>query len=142
MSDVKGTIKTGLSGYKAHEGSLVIVTGDTEYPASVPNPFRETIVINGNWNSASVIHPIVSDNSGVRYLYNADTTGQNTDRGMTQKAITDFVNSAIINGGTTAPTTATVGSVGTLYSCVESGAAHLYSCTDVSGSTYTWSQLV
>ena len=144
LSDVKGTIKSGLSGYKAHEGSLVIVTGDVEYPASsgVFNPFRETIVFNGNYNSAGVNHPIVSDTSGVRYLFNVDTTGQNTDRGMTQKGITDFVNSAIINGGDTAPTTATVGSVGTLYSCVESGTPHLYSCTAVSGSTYTWSQLI
>lgn len=52
------------------------------------------------------------------------------------------LDNAIINGGTTAPTTSTVGSVGTLYSCVESGTPHLYSCTAVSGSTYTWSQLV
>lgn len=52
------------------------------------------------------------------------------------------LDAAIINGGTTAPTTATVGSVGTLYSCVESGTPHLYICTAVSGSAYTWSQLV
>lgn len=52
------------------------------------------------------------------------------------------LDNAIINGGTTAPTTATVGAVGTLYACVESGTGHLYICTAVSGSTYTWSQLV
>ena len=52
------------------------------------------------------------------------------------------LDTAIINGGTTAPTTATVGAVGTLYSCVESGTPHLYSCTDTTGGTYTWSQLV
>lgn len=57
------------------------------------------------------------------------------------------LSTAIINGGTTAPTTATVGAVGTLYSAVESGTAHLYACTavdttDPSNPTYTWSTLV
>lgn len=52
------------------------------------------------------------------------------------------LDAAIVNGGTTAPTTSTVGAIGTLYSCVESGTPHLYSCTAVSGSTYTWSQLI
>lgn len=52
------------------------------------------------------------------------------------------LDNAIINGGTTAPTTSTVGAVGTLYACVENGTGKLYICTSVSGSTYTWSALV
>lgn len=54
------------------------------------------------------------------------------------------LDTAIINGGTTAPTTSTVGAVGTLYSYVDSGTntPHLYSCTDTTGGTYTWTQLV
>lgn len=47
-----------------------------------------------------------------------------------------------INGGTTAPTTSTVGTVGALYSYVDSGTGHLAICTAVSGSTYTWSTLI
>ena len=47
-----------------------------------------------------------------------------------------------INGGTTAPTTSTVGTVGALYSYVDSGTGHLAICTDVSGDTYTWSTLI
>lgn len=147
LDGVTGTIKNQApytSNYRAYSGAFVIVTGGIELSpgTGISNWYRETFVFNGNQNSAGIYRPIVADNSGVRYLYYADSAGQNADRGMTQKAITDFVNSAVINGGTTAPTTATVGSVGTLYSCVESGAPHLYSCTAVSGSTYTWSQLI
>ena len=47
-----------------------------------------------------------------------------------------------INGGTTAPTTSTVGTVGALYSYVDSGTGHIAICTAVSGSTYTWSTLI
>lgn len=47
-----------------------------------------------------------------------------------------------INGETTAPTTSTVGTVGALYSYVDSGTGHLAICTAVSGDTYTWSTLI
>lgn len=52
---------------------------------------------------------------------------------------------AIINGGTTAPTTATSGVVGTLYSYVDSatGTPHVLVCTEVTaGGTYTWEDLL
>ena len=147
MDGVTGTIKNQspyLNKYRAYKGALVIITGEVEVSPGTGmfNPYRETFIFNGNNNSAVECMPIVSDYYGVRYLTFSGSTGQNTDRGMTQKAITDFVNSAVINGGDTAPTTATVGSVGTLYTCVESGTPHLYTCTAVSGSTYTWSQLI
>jgi hypothetical protein len=45
------------------------------------------------------------------------------------------LDSAIISGGTTAPTTATVGKVGTLYACVESGTGKLYICTSADDVT-------
>lgn len=47
----------------------------------------------------------------------------------------------VVNGGTTAPTTSTAGIVGALYTYVDSGTPHLYMCTDVSGSTYTWTEI-
>lgn len=55
-----------------------------------------------------------------------------------------YVDSAIINGGTTAPTTATVGSVGTLYSCVNSGTPELYMCSvaDTVTPAYTWTKII
>lgn len=54
------------------------------------------------------------------------------------------LDTAIINGGATAPTTSTVGAVGTLYSYVDpsTNTPHLYSCTDTTGGTYTWVQLI
>lgn len=52
------------------------------------------------------------------------------------------LDTAIVNGGTTAPTTSTVGAVGTLYSCVNSGAPEIYMCTAVSGNVYTWTKAI
>lgn len=52
------------------------------------------------------------------------------------------LDNVLINGGTTAPTTSTAGSVGTLYSCVNSGTPEIYMCTAVSGSTYTWTKII
>ena len=57
------------------------------------------------------------------------------------KILNDKIDKNSINGAT-APTTSTVGSVGTLYSCVNSGTPELYMCTAVSGSTYTWTKIV
>lgn len=53
-----------------------------------------------------------------------------------------YCDAHIINGGTTAPTTSTVGTVGTLCSTVESGTGHLYICTSDTGGTYTWQALI
>ena len=60
------------------------------------------------------------------------------------KGYVDSVAGGIINGGTTAPTTATVGAVGTLYSYVDTTGAtptpHLMVCTvaDTVTPSYTW----
>lgn len=96
LDGVTGTIKNQspyLNKYRAYSGALVIVTGGIEVSpgTGVPNQFRETFVFNGNNNSAGEYMPIVSDYYGVRYLTLSGSTGQNTDRGMTQKAITDLV---------------------------------------------------
>lgn len=58
------------------------------------------------------------------------------------KILNDKIDAAVVNGGTSVPSTSTKGSVGTLYSCVNSGTPELYMCTAVSGSTYTWSKIV
>lgn len=52
------------------------------------------------------------------------------------------LNSRIIGSLTSAPTTSTVGSVGSLLATVESGTGHLYICTDDTGGVYTWQTLV
>ena len=54
----------------------------------------------------------------------------------------EYVDSAIIQSGTAAPTTSTAAAVGALMATVESGTGHLYICTDDTGGTYTWQALV
>ena len=60
-----------------------------------------------------------------------------------------YCDNAIINGGTTAPTTATIGAVGTQYTYVDTSGtptAHLCVCvavdTSVTPNTYTWQTLI
>lgn len=93
--------------------------------------------VSGEVNIGTGTETVGYNSSNYRLL-----SGVYDGQGSHDAATKGQLDNAIINGGTIAPTTATVGSVGTLYSCVESGTAHLYSCTDVSGSTYTWSQLI
>lgn len=57
------------------------------------------------------------------------------------KILNDKIEGRILNGGTTAPTTSTVGAVGTQYNCVNSGTPEIYICTDVTGGTYTWTKI-
>lgn len=71
--------------------------------------------------------------------------GQNAHDAATKGQL----DTAILNGGTTAPTTATVGAVGTLYSYVDTTGTptpHLMVCTEVTTSgnttTYTWTDLL
>lgn len=65
------------------------------------------------------------------------------------KILNDKIEGRIINGGTTAPTTSTVGAVGTLYSYVDTTGTtpvpHMLTCTAVSSTnpkTYTWTDLL
>lgn len=75
---------------------------------------------------------LIYESNGSQYLYDSD--------GIVAPLVSGQTN--IINGGTVAPTTSTVGTVGTLYSYVDNGTGHLAICTDVSDNTYTWSLLV
>lgn len=52
------------------------------------------------------------------------------------------LDSRVIGSLTSAPTTSTVGVVGSLLATVESGTGHLYICTDDTGGSYTWQTLV
>lgn len=82
-----------------------------------------------------------------QYGYNGNSkftllTGIYDGQGANDAVNLGQLNGRILNGGTTAPTTATVGAVGQLYSCVNSGTGELYICTDDTGGTYTWTKLV
>ena len=90
--------------------------------------------------------------SGSTYGYNNSNyrllTGLYDGQSAHDAATKGQLDTAIINGGTTAPTTTTVGAVGTLYSAVVSNTAHLYACTAIDDTTdpqnpsYTWTTLV
>lgn len=71
-----------------------------------------------------------------------------TDPALPQDAATkNYVDQRLLAGGTTAPTTATVGEVGTLYAYVSGTTGHLAICTEIDTTdpdnpSYTWSTLV
>lgn len=75
--------------------------------------------------------------SGYRLL-----TGLYDPQNAHDAATKGYVDTAVVNGGTMAPTTATVGVVGALYSCVNSGTPEIYMCTAVSGTVYTWAKVI
>lgn len=114
--------KTNESGgmrYSVALGSYAKATRNGEVNVGVPgrtDGYNSTAyrVIGG-------VHPAVDD-------HDATTLGQ--------------LNARIVGSGTAAPTTSTVGSVGSLYAYVESGTGHLAICTDDTGGTYTWQTLV
>lgn len=77
------------------------------------------------------------NNSNYRLL-----TGLYDPQNAHDAANKEYVDSAIIQSGTAAPTTSTAAAVGALMATVESGTGHLYICTDDTGGTYTWQTLV
>lgn len=104
--------------------------------------------------SASIgAHSRVSRSGEVNIGTGSTTNGYNSTSyrvlGGVHDAVADHdavnlqqLNSRIVGSGTTAPTSSTAGSVGSLYAYVESGTGHLAICTDVSGTTYTWQTLI
>lgn len=88
------------------------------------------------------------------YGYNSSNyrllTGLYNPQSAHDAATKGYCDNAIINGGTTAPTTATVGAVGTQYTYVDTTGtptAHLCVCTEIdttdpSTPVYTWQTLI
>lgn len=84
--------------------------------------------------------------SETSYGYNSSNyrliTGLYDGQSAHDAATKGQLDAAIISGGTTAPTTATVGQVGTLYIYVDSGTPKIMVCTDTTGGTYTWTDVM
>lgn len=115
ISSTDGAIAIGPGGYSAITG---VITVDSADSSTYPG-----------FNSTR--YRIIRGLHDAQYAHDAATKGQ--------------LDTAILNGGTTAPTTATVGAVGTLYSYVDTTGTptpHMMVCTEVSGSTYTWATLI
>lgn len=98
---------------------------------------------------ANVFSGVVLDTHNVQNRLNSTSTDYPLSA-YQGKVLNEKIEGAIINGGTTAPTTATVGAVGTQYTYVDTAGtptAHLYVCTEIdttdpSNPIYTWSQLI
>lgn len=84
-----------------------------------------------------------SATSDTVFYYSATTVQFQMDAGAGISIADHHTISAtnVILGGANAPTTSTAGVLGALYTQVDSGTPHLYMCTDVSGGTYTWTEI-
>lgn len=119
ISSTDGAIAIGPGGYSAITGVITVDSADSN---TYPG-----------FNSTR--YRIIRGLHDGQYAHDAATKGQ--------------LDTAILNGGTTAPTTATVGAVGTLYSYVDTTGTptpHMMVCTEVTTSgnttTYTWTDLL
>lgn len=130
---------TGITNYATAIGS----DSSALYNGSVAIGSRSATTRAGEVNIGSAYTSLGYNNTNYRVLGGVHD-GQEAHDAVTKGQL----DTAIINGGTTAPTTATVGAVGTLYSAVVSNTAHLYVCTAIDDTTdpqnpsYTWTALV
>lgn len=126
-----GSYSTALGRNAVALGAQSVAIG-----AYTSNQVNGTVAIGGNGVSGRGYN-----NSDYRLL-----TGLYDGQSAHDAATYGQLSTAIINGGTTAPTTSTVGAVGTLYSYVDTSGQtpepHLVVCTAVSGNTYTWTDLL
>lgn len=124
VSAAKG-VAIGQRATSSHAGSVAIGHGAITHTVG-------EVSINSAYNTSYGYN-----NTSYRLL-----TGLYDPQSAHDAATKGYVDNAVINGGTTAPTSSTVGVVGTLYSCVNSGTPEVYMCTAVSGSTYTWAKII
>lgn len=123
-------------------------------------PYQGTVLtsstIRDNLTSTDTNRPLSAKQGKVLNEYVGDlstlttTTKTSVVAAINELATGGQLSTAIINGGTTAPTTATVGAVGTLYSYVDTTGtptAHLCVCTEIDTTdpdnpVYTWATSV
>lgn len=137
-------------GRQATPGPSGVAIGNQAYGPAFSSGKNGTIALghaSGDNLTDSGMMDIGSRNTS--YGYNSSNyrllTGLYDGQNAHDAATKGQLDTAILNGGTTAPTTATVGAVGTLYSYVDTTGTptpHLMVCTEVSGSTYTWTTLI
>lgn len=133
LSIEKGSVVIGAKGICANNSSVALgACAETSRVGEVNIGYSTTYGGDGGFNNTA--YRVIGGVHDGQDLHDAATKGQ--------------LDKAIINGGTTAPTTSTVGAVGTLYSAVVSNTAHLYVCTAIDDTTdpqnpsYTWTTLV
>lgn len=129
--------------YKGQE-----MTGETDIPEVVAYAAGDNITISDGTISATDTTYTAGTNVNISSgnVISATDTTYTAGSGIAISSGNIISATSIINGGTTAPTTSTVGTVGTLYSYVDTTGTtpvpHILTCTAVSGSTYTWTDLL
>lgn len=132
-----GSHTTTISGATA-SGAVAIGNSTATAVNSVAIGSNASASVQGQFDIGSTVNSTGGYNSSAYRLLTGVYDAQNAHDAVNLQQLT----SRVLAGGTTAPTTATVGTVGALYAYVESGTGHLAICTDVTGSTYTWQTLV
>ena len=116
------------------------------YGATSPATYNYAIALGAGARTAHIGEMNIGTGAGSGNGYNGSDyrliSGVYDPQFAHDAATKGYVDATVVNGGTTAPTTATVGVVGTLYSCVNSGTPEIYMCTAVSGNVYTWTKVI
>lgn len=134
------------------DGSVAMGYNAKNSGGSAQNRKRGQIAL-GAYSSTSEKGEMNIGSSSVSYGYNNSNyrllTGlydpQSAHDAATKGYVDDNVenlSNRILASGTNAPTTSTVGEVGSLYAYVVSGTGHLAICTDATGGNYTWQTLI
>lgn len=97
------------------------------------------VLVTNNASSGTQEKNIYLFVGGNIYIYSDSSSGTSikSDRFVPQTTLEN----TCVNAGTTVPDTSTVGIVGALRSCVNSGTPEIYMCTDVTGGVYTWTKV-
>ena len=143
-------------GYYTCEDSSVVVCPDTSTSSISPGAFliggtterKMVFYLTPDGNTRRLYSTRISDGVSLAFynllgtnnvVDNLTTTSTTVPLSANQgKVLKDLVDSLAIRASG-APTTSTVGSVGTLYEDTTNG--KLYQCTAVSGNTYTWTEI-
>lgn len=117
-----------LSAYSA--GRNIVVTGF---------PSVDLQIINVSGNATALVLTSILGKTLIGLTLGSGSQGYWESH---EQVNTENLSDRILASGTSAPTTSTVGKVGTLYAYVVSGVGHLAICTDTTGGTYTWQTLI
>lgn len=141
---------TNAVGDIAIGGSAKAGNSSTDYRATAIGQYSSATAIGstalGAYSSASAVGQMDIGSTQTACGYNSSNyrllTGVYDGQSDHDAATVGQLNSRVIGSLTAAPTTSTAGAVGALVATVESGTGHLYICTDDTGGSYTWQQLV
>ena len=125
--------------YIAEQGVYVAVPSQGSWETSLYCISTDAV----NWEQKSGSVSVILIDSGDDYCVSASSSVSGSPQASKINATTTEVKkltalSASVSSGSSAPTTSTVGNVGSLY---VDGSGYAYICTSVSGGVYTWKKM-